>query len=238
VASNFNSRRIAVALLAAGGSAVLIWFGTGLHPLWPLIWLAPLPLLAARSTWWEAGLTAALAWAVGNLNMQHYYATALHVPLPVRIEADLAPALIFALAVLLFRALLRRGAAWSALLAFPAAWVSFEYVLNLTSPHATAGSVAYSQLTCLPVLQLASLTGPWGISFLVFMVPAAVAIWLDLRKRAPEQGIRILLTTLGVLALVVGFGAVRLASPPPPGQEVKVGLIASDAGANAGVAAA
>jgi apolipoprotein N-acyltransferase len=239
VAFEFDSRRIGIALLAAASSAVLIWFGTGLHPAWPLLWLAPLPVLvvAARSPWWAAGLTAALAWALGNLNMAHYYATLLHIPLAVSAEIIVAPALVFAFAVLLYRALLRRGAAWSAVVAFPAAWVSFEYVLNLTSPHATLGSLAYSQLTCLPVLQLASITGPWGISFLVLMVPAALAIWIDLRSRSPKQGFRILLTTLCVLALVAGFGALRLASPPPPGQVVKVGLVASDAGANAGVAA-
>ena len=240
MAFEFDSRRIGIALLAAASSAVLIWFGTGLHPAWPLLWLAPLPVLvvAARSPWWAAGLTAMLAWTVGNLNMAHYYATLLHIPLAVSAEIIVAPALVFACAVLLYRALLQRGAAWSALVAFPAAWVSFEFVVNLTSPHATLGSLAYSQLNCLPVLQLASITGPWGISFLVLMVPAALAIWIDLRPRSPKQGFRILLTTLCVLALVAGFGALRLASPPPPGQDVKVGLVASDAGANAGVAAA
>jgi apolipoprotein N-acyltransferase len=179
-----------------------------------------------------------LAWTVGNLNMGHYYATLLHIPLAVSAEIIVAPALVFACAVLLYRALLRRGAVWSALAAFPAVWVSLEYVVNRTSPHATAGNIAYSQLGCLPVLQLASITGPWGISFVVLAVPAAVAIWIDLRTRLPKQGRRVAFASLGVLVLVVAFGALRLASPPPPGQEVRVGLVASDAGAHAGVAAA
>jgi apolipoprotein N-acyltransferase len=42
--------------------------------------------------------------------------------------------------------------------------------------------------------------------------------------------------TLGVIVLALAFGAVRLASPPPPGQEVRVGLVASDLPANRGVA--
>ncbi len=234
-----DSRRIGVAVLAAALTAVLVWFGTGLFPMWPLLWLAPLPVLlfAARSSWWATALTAALAWAVGSLNMEHYYRAALQVPLAGRVEIITAPALVFISAVLLFRALLRRGAAWSALLAFPAVWVSFEYIFNRTSPHGTAVSLSYSQLRFLPILQLASVTGPWGISFLLLAFSSALAIGFHLRAAAPKQAARIASATIGVLALVLVFGAVRLASPPPPGQMVRVGLVASDLPPYASVAA-
>jgi len=138
----FDYRRIGVALLAAAISAPLVWFGTGLFPTWPLMWFAPLPVLlfALDSRWWSAGLIAALAWAIGNLNMWHYFDAALHVPLAARIEIVVAPALVFALAVLLYRSLMLRGAWRSAVVGFPALWVSFEYIFNLTSPHGTAVS--------------------------------------------------------------------------------------------------
>jgi apolipoprotein N-acyltransferase len=144
-------------------------------------------------------------------------------------------ALVFAVGVLLFRALLRRRAFWSALLALPATWVSFEYVRNLTTPHGTAGSLAYSQLNFLPFLQLASTTGPWGMSFLLLLFPAALAIGLHLRHKAPKQALRVVLASLGVIALVLIFGAVRLALQSR-GQQVRVGLIASDEPANVNVA--
>jgi apolipoprotein N-acyltransferase len=235
-----DARRIGFGLLAAVATAILVWFGTGLLPFWPLIWFAPLPVLlfASRSRWWTAALMAALAWTAGDLNMWHYFAAAIQVPLAGRVEIAVGPALFFALAVLLYRALLRRGAFWSALLAFPAVWVSFEYIFNLTSPHGTAISLAYSQLSFLPMLQLASITGPWGISFLLLAFSSALAIGIHLRVTAPKQAVRIVSATLGVLAIVLVFGAVRLALPPPPGQDVRVGLIASDSPANQGVAAA
>lgn len=231
--------RIGFALLAVVAAALSIWFGSGLFPMWPLLWFAPLPVLlfAARSSWWAAALTAFLAWAIGSLNLWHYFTEALHVPLLGRIVIVAAPALVFALAVLLYRALLRRGACWSALLAFPAAWVSFEYIFNLTSPHGTALSLSYSQLKFLPMLQLASITGPWGISFLLLTFSSAFAIGIHLRATAPKQAMRIVSATLGVIALVLVFGAVRLAVPPPAGQDVRVGLIASDMPINQGVAA-
>ena len=234
----FDSRRMVAALLVAASTALLVWFGTGLFPMWPLLWFAPLPVLvfAARSTWRAAALTAALSWAVGSLNLWHYFATALHMPLVVRIEIVVAPALMFSLAVLLYRALLRRGACWSALVAFPAAWVSFEYIFNLTSPHGTAISLSYSQLNFLPILQLASITGPWGISFLLLSFSAALAIAIHLRATEPKQAVRIGSTALSVIVLALIFGALRLALPPPPGREVRVGLVASDLPANSNVA--
>lgn len=234
-----NSRRVGFAVLAVSATALLVWFGTGPFPMWPLLWFAPLPILlfAPRASWWAAGLTAFVAWTAGDLNLWHYFTVALHGPFVVRVEIATAPALVIALAVLLYRALLRRGAYWSALLAFPAAWVSFEYIFNLTSPHGTAISLAYSQLNFLPVLQLASITGPWGISFLVLSFSSAIAIGIHLRTTAPKQAVRIVGATLGAVALVLAFGAVRLALPAPPGHEVRVGLIASDLPENLDVAA-
>ena len=239
MASATNSRRIGAALLALATTAVLVWFGSGLFPMWPLLWLAPLPVLlfSARSSWWAAGLTAAGAWVAGGLNMGHYFSSALHVPLVGRLEILIAPALVFALAVLLHRALLQRGSPWSALVAFPAAWVSFEYIFNLTSPHGTAVSLSYSQLNFLSMLQLASITGPWGISFLLLSFSSALSVGIHLRKTAPKQAVPVVGATVGTIVLVLLFGAVRLALPPPPGHLVKVGLVASDASGNTGVSA-
>jgi apolipoprotein N-acyltransferase len=230
-------RRFGLGLLVILSTALLVWFGTGLYPFWPLMWFAPLPVLvfAARASWWSAALTAALAWFLGTLNLWHYFHHGLELPaaLLVRIFATLA--LVFTLAVLLYRALLRRGASWSALLAFPAVWVSFEYLLNLSSPHATSGNLAYTQLEFLPYLQFASLTGPWGMTFLLLSFSSAIAIGLHLRAAAPRQARRIVGTALGVIALVLVFGTVRLALPAA-GQPVKVGLIASDPPASPQVA--
>jgi apolipoprotein N-acyltransferase len=59
--------------------------------------------------------------------------------------------------------------------------VSIEYLRNLTTPHGTAGSLAYSQLRFLPFLQLASVTGPWGMTFLLLLFPSAVTLGWHLR---------------------------------------------------------
>jgi apolipoprotein N-acyltransferase len=228
-------RRIGFALLAAAATAVLVWFGTGLFPLWPLMWFAPLPVLlfAGRNSWWATALVAGCAWLIGVLNMWRYLHMILQAPLLACLSV--AWALVFVLAVLLYRALLGRGAWWSATLAFPAAWVSFEYLLNLVSVHGTAGSLSYSQLNFLPLLQLASVTGPWGVSFLLLLFSSTLATGLRLRREEPKQAVRILGAGLGAIGLVLIFGAVRL-SLPVPGPRIKVGLIASDLAANSDIA--
>jgi apolipoprotein N-acyltransferase len=228
-----NYRRTLAALLVIAAAATLVYFGNGLDPMWPLLWFAPLPVLvfAARNSWWAAALTAFLSWLIGCVNMHHYF-TLLQIPW---LGVCSFIALVFTAAVLLWRALLLRGAPWSALVAFPAVWVSFEYVLNRTSSGGTAGSLSYTQLKFLPFLQLASLTGPWGMSFLLLLFSSALAIGLHLRRTAPRQALRVVVTGLGVIVLVLIFGAVRLAQPSPQPQE-KVGLIASDTSANVDVA--
>jgi apolipoprotein N-acyltransferase len=84
-------------------------------------------------------------------------------------------------------------------------------------------------------LQLASATGPWGITFFLLLFSSGLAISIHLRSTAPKQALRILTISWGSVVLVLIFGAVRLASSPR-GPTVKVGLVASDAKQNQGVA--
>lgn len=231
-----NYKRGIAALLAIVSASVLFYFGNGLNPCWPLLWFAPLPVLlfALRGSWWSTALIAFLSLFLGGLNLWHYLRI-LEAPPSVWVGIFSIAALMFTLAVLLFRALLLRDSPWSALLAFPAVWVSSEYARNFTTPHGTGGSLAYSQLKFLPFLQLASITGPWGMTFLLLLFPAALAIGLHLRRSAPKQAFRVVGASLGILVLVLIFGTIRLALPSPH-QQIKVGMIASDMPANVYVA--
>ena len=196
----------------------LVWFGTGLHPVWLCMWLAPIPALV-HSRYRTTALVAFLGFFLGSFNIWHYLHDVLSAPAAVVLMFIALPSIGFALAALLFRALYNRRAYWSALIGFPAAWVSIEYLINLTSVHGTAGNLAYSQLNALPILQVASLTGPWGISFLLLLFPASIVIGL----RAP----RVSGTGLAIIALALVFGGARMAIPTS-GARVKVGLVASD----------
>jgi apolipoprotein N-acyltransferase len=237
MASAVSYQRFLEAILAIIASTTMFYFGNGLDPSWPLMWFAPLPLLvfALRSKWWVAASTTVAAMMLGSLNLWSYLVVKLGLPVSAWVEISLAASIGFALGVMLFRALVLRGAVWSGLLALPALWVTCEYVRNLTTPHGTAGSLAYSQLRFLAFLQLASVTGPWGMSFVLLLFPAAIAIAFHLRQSSPRRGLQVAGVGIGLVALVLVFGLVRLAAPAQK-QMVKVGLITSDEKANLTVA--
>ena len=58
-------------LAVVGTSAVLVWFGNGLTPWWPLIWFAPFPVLlySLRSSWRLTACAGFLGWLFGSVNM-------------------------------------------------------------------------------------------------------------------------------------------------------------------------
>ncbi len=232
MASANDYPRFGEALLTIVVSATLFWFGDGLNPIWSLVWFAPLPVLvvASRNSWSTTAVTAFFSVWLGSLNLWHYLRV-LHAPTTVWMIIFTIAAAVFMAAVLLFRALLLRGAVWSALVAFPAAWVAYEFMRNLTTSGGTAGSFAYSQLSFLPFLQLASLTGPWGMTFFLLLFSTALAIALHLRSTAPKKAFQVVIAGSGSIVLVLIFGMVRLAMPPH-GPQVRVGLIASDTKAN------
>jgi apolipoprotein N-acyltransferase len=230
VASANSTRRVIEGLFALAATSILVYYGNGLNPIWPLMWIAPLPVLwfALRNSAPVAAIVAGLAWLAGCLNFWRYFHL-LGLPFIAWLGGFGLSAIIFALAALLFRALVLRCRPFTALLSLPAAWVTFEYLRNLLWPHGTAGSLAYSQLRFLPFLQTASLAGPWGMSFALLFVPAGLAIALHLHRTSPTQSRRMLAATLGPLASLLIFGAIRLAIPQP-GPNVRVGLIVSDKG--------
>jgi apolipoprotein N-acyltransferase len=165
-------------LAALAASATLFFLGTGLHPWWWVTWFAPLPVLlvASRLRARNAFLVAALAWSIGGLNMWHYMVRILETPVALVLIFLVVPGCLFGLVVLLFRVFIRRGASWKAILAFPCAWVSLEYLNSVTSAHGTFPNLGYTQMDCLPVLQIVSVVGIWGISFCLFLVPTAIAV--------------------------------------------------------------
>jgi apolipoprotein N-acyltransferase len=225
-----KAKRTAIALAALVATAGLVYFGNGLNPRWPLMWFAPLPvlLLALRRPAWEGALVAACAWVAGGLNLWTYL-HALHLPAVVFFLDFGTAAVAFALGILLMRALERRGAIWSAWIALPAVWVSFEFARNLWLwPHGSGACIAYSQLNFLPFLQWASVGGPWGMGFVLMLFPTGLALAIHRWGSAPKPSLRLLGATLAVVAAVLIFGIVRLLMAQP-GPEVTVGLIASDA---------
>jgi apolipoprotein N-acyltransferase len=223
-----KTRKVAMAIVVFATTAVLVWFGNGLTPSWPLMWFAPLPLFwySLRSSWWAAALVAFGSWLAGSASLMDYFRT-VGMPFTAWLGNFAGMGCLAASGVLLFRTLVSRGAVWAGIVALPAVWVSVDWLRYWITPHGTAADLAYTQLNFLPFLQLASVTGPWGMSFVLLLVPGAVAAVFHLREREPKQAKRLALATAGLMVVVLGFGVIRLTQSGQP-QTLRVGLMASD----------
>jgi apolipoprotein N-acyltransferase len=225
-----HRRPALVASVAVLLTATLLLIGNGMNPVWPVMWIAfvPVLLLAAQSASWRvAGGAAACSLLLGSLTMLYYLHSVLHAAVTAWLIPFGVASLLFAGGVLLFRGLLQRGAAVSALIALPAFWTVCEYLASFAPANGTAGSLAYTQEGFLPILQVASLTGPWGITFLLLLFPSAVASAVYLRRRTLPQAQGVAGLAAAVLLGAIVFGAIRLAGPSGQ-QTIKVGLLDTD----------
>ena len=174
---------------------------------WYLLWVAPVPVLISSLRLSAKGtfLVAFIAYLLGRLSWLPYLLTVLPVPLAVFFTVLLP--LIFALIVLLTRKIVLRDRIGWSVFAFPVFWCLFEFLLFKFSPDGTAGSISYAQSNFLPVVQIASVTGILGISFLVTLFPSAIAVGSHFRFKRMKGPL-----VIGFLLIFISiiFGIIRL----------------------------
>jgi apolipoprotein N-acyltransferase len=116
---------------------------------------------------------------------------------------------------------------FAATLVLPVTWVVCEYVLHLILPLGTFFSMAYTQHGNLPLLQLMSVTGLWGVTFVVLWA-AGVANYAwegDFEVRRIGRGV----AAYGIFVLVVLLGGgVRMVISPPTADTVRVSVLTTD----------
>lgn len=98
-------------------------------------------------------------------------------------------------------------------LVFPAAVTAVEWLAVFGSPFGSFGAEAYSQVGFTPVLQLLSVTGMLGLTFLTTW-PSAVAAWAWNRYRDGEAWVPGVVTASAIVGAVVLAGVIRLGNAP------------------------
>jgi len=107
-----------------------------------------------------------------------------------------------------------------ATLVFPSAWVVLEYI-NSFGPYGSWGVAAYSQYGNLALLQLLSVTGLWGVSFLIAWL-AAVCNWLweeGWDSTRARRGVYLCITAIAAIMLA---GGARMALSPSSSPTVRI----------------
>ncbi len=90
----------------------------------------------------------------------------------------------------------------SCLFFLPANWVLLEYLRSYLFTGFPWALVGFSQYKNLPIIQIADITGAWGVSFLVVLVNAA--LYLILRKQS-KVIVSSICTVVLLLSLIYGF---------------------------------
>jgi apolipoprotein N-acyltransferase len=235
-----NVDRLSWLCLTAG--AILLFFSL-LQPSLPVAaWLAPVFLLRFTRTQrsWIGLPTLALVmcivmyskWSIG------------FAPVSMLGISGAIAALLTLVGYVADRWLTPRLAGFAATLVFPLAITSVDwlgsmlaaplssYLLpSLFSLGATWNSPAYTQADNLPLMQIVSLTGMWGLTFLISWFASVVnALWEQIQVGEVFDWRPVRNSVIGfsaVMLAVLLFGSARLAFFPPTAQTVRVAGIVS-----------
>lgn len=100
----------------------------------------------------------------------------------------------------------------------PVLWTSLEYIRSTHSEYGFSWlGLGYSQYKTLPVIQMAEITGVYGVSWLIMLVNIGLFLTWKSWKQEPNMGVRFLSVTILVLVLWVGLGSLavnRTVKPP------------------------
>lgn len=217
-------------LIAAAGGGLLLSLAFPPVRFDFIAWVAFIPLIWAlnreKQAAWAAlyggvfGLAFFLVdvnWVYGTLVMHGHFAaiTAVLVFVGMLLVLSMFPAG-FALIIVFLK---NRGL--NPCVSAPFAWVAVEYVRATILTGFPWDLVGYSQMERLTVVQMADLTGVYGISFLILLVNAA--LWELLSSVAGRQPIpwRSPVVAAGLLLFSTGYGHLMLSRVPSTDQAAR-----------------
>lgn len=229
--------RLVVALSCGILSGVLFYFSIDLGSVWPLAWIAAIPVLwlAFRSS--NSWLPFAMSWLAGSLGGLNFLPPSVGgLPVSIVFRSSSLVTLMFgivaqglglAICVMGARLVLTRMSAIAGTIAFAALWTAFDFAMA-QGPHGTAFSPSYSQVGMPVLIQSASVFGLWIVTFLLGIFAAGIAATLATGRLAPA-----IVAVILVLANLA-YGGWRMVTAPEA-STVRVGLAADDALIGAGL---
>jgi apolipoprotein N-acyltransferase len=214
-----------VAVLAAIASGLLLFLSNPPADIGPLAFVALVPML-----WGLGGARAGRGAAVGLAFGLTYFGLLLWwlIPfgviawLPLVIDQAAFAAVFGVVASILIRGSgdRPRGALWTAV-GLAAAWTILDWVRGVWPVGGfTWGALAYTQHGNHLLLPLASLSGMWGVTFVVMLVNALVVSVLGHLRAAPRAAA---VGVVGALAAVCLPAVIML--PPATGPAVDVAVV-------------
>jgi len=164
-------------------SGVLLILSFPKFEMWPLAWFALIPLFFAiqHKDPYDAfvlGYTTGFVFFIGSI----YWL--IHVTLPGYLLLCSYLAIYFGFFA--FYSCMVLTVKRRALLYIPATWVALEFLRSSFALGFGWSLLAYSQYKMLPLIQVADITGAYGISFLIVMANVAIFTFITSTKKAPS----------------------------------------------------
>ena len=208
-------------------SGLCFYFGFSLNGNFGcLIWIAPIPVLYISLIVKprQAFVVAFIAYLIGRMSWFSYLKRVM--PIVPAILLTLLLPLIFALIILATRKIVLKSQHWFSVFAYPVLFTAFEYIVFIFSHDGTAASIGYTQSNYLFLIQIASLTGLLGISFLISFIPSSLALAYYFKNSK-----KTVFTLVFLLILLLGdsiiYSLIRLGKPSE-GKTVNIGMVALD----------
>ena len=206
-------------------AALFFAFSSGRWTLPLAAWLAPVFIIRFMRTQplWRGLL---LTWAVTFVMATITWWGLDPMPLIVHLIIMGLGAALQLLPLLADRLLAPRLPGLASTLVYPAAYTALDYLYVVASPMPSMNAHAYTLYGNLALLQLASLTGMWGLTFLASWF-ATVVNWAWERSFAWREAWRGAAIYGGILLAVLVYGEARLAFGQPQPGTVRAAALTS-----------
>ena len=233
---DFANRLYGPALL----SGLLLVFSFPPFNFFPLAWIACVPLLMFirdKDKWtaFTAGFLFGLVYFLGTLYWI-YHSIYFYGGIPLVASFLLVTVMCMYLSLypaifaLLYSVNIKNSDMPSLLVA-PLIWTTLEFLRSYALSGFPWSSLGYSQYEFLPMIQIADITGVYGISFLIMSVNGALVDLILFKQKFKERPLASYLPTTGGFAVLIfflifslGYGFYRL-HQDRPGSMIKVAVV-------------
>ncbi len=193
-----------------------------------LAWVALFPIIYyTYNLSWKKTIISGMLFSVGFFASLLYW-IAIYGKLPWIALAVFQGLFILAF-IVATKAIGTRLGAWGRMILPPCMWVVCEWGRSLGMFGFTWGDLGYSQYKFLPIVQISSIAGVWGVSFLLVLFNASLANLLpaihatERERRAAWRGFS---AVLALVIAVLAYGYMSLARPiDRTGAPIRVAVI-------------
>ncbi|UCE27495.1 MAG: hypothetical protein JSW52_01715, partial [Candidatus Coatesbacteria bacterium] len=202
-------------------SAVLLTLAFPSVDIWPLAFVGFVPFLYAAE-----GLRGGRAFRLGMIFGIHWFIFLYYWLAPVSIFGFLLLVVyqsLFTGAFMLAFTYVRDRTRLPLLLVFPVLWVALEYARSIGYLGFPWGLLAHTQYKWILLIQVADLTGAWGVSLVVAAVNVLV-YYITKDYRTVATWLRAGGAIAGIFLILNLYGALDRA-PEKEGEPVRVGLL-------------